>query len=267
MLTSTFILLQGVGPATERRWWEEGLLDWRCFIERPRVAGLSPERKILYDRTLTLAQTDLAEGNLRSLASQIRKSEHWRFYDNCRSGILYLDIETNGFSPHDPRGTVTIVGLHRDGQTLTLVQGETLTVDRLQTALDQCTVLVTFFGSRFDVPYLKTQFPHLRFPMPHFDLGLTAHRLGMHGGLKRLERAMGIERAPALAGLDGEDAICLWSQWRRGNRAALDILLAYNTADTENLVPLAGLVYKEMRARFGPESVQRSSIARPSSPS
>ncbi len=265
MLTSTFILLQGVGPATERRWWQEGLLDWRRFIERPRVAGLSPERKTFYDRILTLAQTDLDEGNLQSLASQIRKSEHWRFYDNDRSGVLYLDIETNGVSAHNPSGIVTLVGLHRNGRTLTLVHGETLTVDRLQTELNQCTLLVTFFGSGFDVPYLQAKFPRLRFPMPHFDLCLAARRLGLHGGLKRLERAMGIEREPSLAGLDGGDAVRLWSQWRCGNRAALDTLLAYNAADTENLVPLADLVYKEMRARFGPESVQTSSITRPSS--
>lgn len=265
MLTSTFILLQGVGPATERRWWREGLHDWRDFIARPRVTGLSPERKTLHDRTLTLAQADLDQGNLQSLAAQIRKPEHWRFYDNRRSGILYLDIETNGFSLHDPNGTVTVVGLHRDGRTLSLVQDETLTVDRLQTELNQCTLLVTFFGTGFDVPYLQAKFPRLRFPMPHFDLCMAARRLGLHGGLKRLERAMGIEREPALAGLDGGDAVRLWSQWRRGDRAALDVLLAYNTADTENLVPLADLVYKEMRARFGPEFVKPSSITRPSS--
>ncbi|MCP9475856.1 MAG: ribonuclease H-like domain-containing protein, partial [Nitrospira sp.] len=137
---------------------------------------------------------------------------------------------------------------------------ETLTMDRLQTELNQCALLVTFFGTGFDVPYLQAKFPRLRFPMPHFDLCLAARRLGLHGGLKRLERAMGIEREPALDGLDGGDAVRLWSQWRRGNRDALDILLAYNTADTENLVPLADLVYKEMRARFGPESVKPSSI-------
>lgn len=265
MLTSTFILLQGIGLATERRWWREGLLNWRRFIERPHVAGLSPERKTLYDQILTLAQTDLDKGNLQSLASQIQKSEHWRFYDNDRSGVLYLDIETNGVSAHDPSGIVTLVGLHRNGRTLTLVQDETLTVDRLQTELDQCTLLVTFFGSGFDIPYLQAKFPHLRFPMPHFDLCLAAHRLGLRGGLKRLEQAMGIKREPALSGLDGGDAVRLWSQWCRGSHAALDILLAYNTADTENLVPLADLVYKEMRVRFGPESVEPSSITRPSS--
>ena len=70
-----------------------------------------------------------------------------------------------------------------------------------------------------------------------------------------LERELGIEREPGLVGLDGTDAIRLWSQWQRGNRAALEILLAYNAADTENLVPLADLVYKEMMLRFGPPSV------------
>ncbi|MCP9455139.1 MAG: ribonuclease H-like domain-containing protein [Nitrospira sp.] len=242
--------------ATERRWWQEGLLHWRSFIAHPHVPGLSPERKALFAQTLTLAQANLDEGNLQPLAAQIRQSEHWRFYDHCRSGILYLDIETNGFSLHDPRGTVTVIGLHRNGQTLTLVHDETLRVDRLQAELNQCTLLVTFFGTGFDVPYLRAKFPCLRFPMPHFDLYLAALRLGLHGGLKPLERAMGIERAPALASLNGRDAVRLWSQWRQGHQTALDTLVAYNTADTENLVPLADLIYKEMRSRFGPETVE-----------
>jgi uncharacterized protein YprB with RNaseH-like and TPR domain len=50
------------------------------------------------------------------------------------------------------------------------------------------------------------------------------------------------------------DAVRLWSQWQHGDRAALDLLLAYNAADTESLAPLAALLYKEMMLRFGPAS-------------
>jgi hypothetical protein len=128
--------------------------------------------------------------------------------------------------------------------------------------LDRSTLLVTFFGSVFDVPYLRAKFPRLRFPMPHFDLCLAARRLGMHGGLKHLEQALGLERAPSLCGLDGLDAVRLWSQWRQGDRTALDLLLAYNRADTESLVPLATLVYKEMMVRFGPSSPTASGMSR-----
>jgi len=252
MLTSTFVLLQGVGTVTERRWWQEGVLDWHGFVSRPRIAGLSPNRKSLYNEDLSQALAAFEAKDFPSLAARLPGREHWRFYDTCRSTALYLDIETTGLALHDPAGAVTVVGLHWNGSTTTLVQGDTLTTDRLQAALDECTLLVTFFGSVFDVPYLRAKFPRLRFPMPHFDLCLAARRLGMHGGLKHLEQELGLDRAPALCGFDGLDAIRLWSRWRLGDQTALDVLLAYNRADTESLVPLATLVYSEMLSRFGP---------------
>ena len=261
MLTSTFVLLQGVGPVTERRWWHDGVLDWRNFVDRPRIAGLSPERKALYNETLLLALAAFEARDFFSLAARLPNREHWRFYDICRSTALYLDIETTGLSPSDPSGAVTVVGLHQNGCTTTLVEGDTLTTDRLQTELDRCTLLVTFFGSVFDVPYLRVKFPRLRFPMPHFDLCLAARRLGMRGGLKHLEQELGLERAHDLQGLDGLDAVRLWSQWRLGNQTALDTLLAYNRADTETLVPLAALVYKEMMSQFGPSPVTPTPVS------
>jgi uncharacterized protein YprB with RNaseH-like and TPR domain len=261
MLTSTFVLLQGVGPVTERRWWHDGVLDWNTFVNRPRIAGLSPDRKALYNEDLFLALAAFEAGDFSSLAARLPSREHWRFYDDCRSTALYLDIETTGLSPHDPAGSVTVVGLHQNGCTTTLVQDDTLTTDRLQAELDRCTVLVTFFGSVFDVPYLRAKFPRLRFPMPHFDLCLAARRLGMRGGLKHLEQELGLERAPDLCGLDGLDAVRLWSQWCFGDQMALDTLLAYNRADTETLVPLATLVYKEMMVRFGPSSATPARVS------
>jgi uncharacterized protein YprB with RNaseH-like and TPR domain len=187
------------------------------------------------------------------LASRLQPREHWRFYDTCRSRTVYLDIETTGASPRD--GDVTVVGLHRNGRTISLVQGENLTAERLQQELDQCELLVTFFGTGFDVPYLRAKFPALRLPIPHFDLCFAARRLGLRGGLKHIEQEVGIEREAWLRGLDGWDAVRLWSRWRRRDHAALDLLVAYNAADTQNLVPLTALVYEEMMSRFGPPSV------------
>lgn len=255
MLTSTFVFLQGVGPATERRLWRQGLLDWGSFVKQSSIHGLSPERKFLYDRELALAQSEFDTGNLYALATRLQQREHWRFYDSCRSHILYLDIETTGLSCHEPEGTVTVVGLHRNGHTIGLVQGETLTADRLQTELDQSRLLVTFFGTSFDVPYLRAKFPQLRFRLPHFDLCLAARRLGLRGGLKHLEQEFDLAREAPIHGLTGLDAVRLWYQWQQGDGTALDTLLAYNAADTESLVPLATLVYKEMMLRFGPMSV------------
>lgn len=254
MLTSTFVLLQGIGPATERRLWQEGLLNWEHFLSRPRVRGLSPDRKSWYDRELAIAQTRFDAGQLDFFAARLRSRDYWRFYDVCRSNIIYLDIETTGATAD--HGHVTVVGLHRAGRTTSLVHGENLTTDRLQEEFDQGQLLVTFFGTGFDVPYLRAHFPRLRLNMPHFDLCIGARRLGLRGGLKQIERAVGIERAAQLQGLDGWDAVRLWTQWNAsGDQQALELLLAYNRADTENLIPLAELVHADMLSRFGPPSV------------
>ncbi|MGE3977133.1 MAG: ribonuclease H-like domain-containing protein [Nitrospira sp.] len=253
MLTSSFIFLPGVGPVTERRWWQEGLFDWRSFLDRPFVAGLSEHRKIWYDEQLREAQSLTEKGHVHMFGSRLPRRDHWRLYETCRSRAGYLDIETTGASPES--GEVTVVGFHREGQTTSLVRGENLTAARLQTELDHCTLLVTFFGSVFDVPYLCAKFPGLRFPTLHFDLCFAARRLALRGGLKHIEQEMGIDRNTTISGLDGLDAVRLWFQWRRGDTIARDTLLSYNRADTENLVLLANRFYEEMVSRFGPSSL------------
>ena len=260
MLTSTFVFLQGIGPVTERRLWNQGLLSWQSFIREPIVDGLSSDRKALYDHELAQAQSEFDAGDVRALAARLPQREHWRFYESCQSGILYLDIETTGLSCHEPSGSITVVGLHQNGRTTSLVHGETLTATRMQDELDRCRLLVTFFGTGFDVPCLRAQFPLLRFEMPHFDLCFAARRVGLQGGLKQLEQKFGITRKTAIHGLNGADAVRLWSQWQQGDRNARDLLLAYNAADTESLAPLATLVYKEMMLRFGPRSSGATSV-------
>ncbi len=262
MLPSTFVILQGIGPATERRLWHEGLLTWSDFLNQPGISGISAPRKQWYDQELLRAQSAFDSGQLDYFTARLPSRDHWRFFDRCEPHALYLDIETTGTSPHD--GEVTVVGLHRRGETVCLVRGETLTAERLQAELDACTLLVTFFGTGFDVPYLRAKFPQLTFSMPHFDLCFAARRLGLRGGLKQIERELGIERDSALRNLDGWDAVRLWMQWRAGNAGARDLLLAYNAADTANLVPLAKHVFQDIAARFGPASVETTRLFRPS---
>ena len=150
---------------------------------------------------------------------------------------------------------MTVVGLHRHGQTMSLVRGETLTAERLQAELDHCDLLVTFFGSVFDIPYLCAKFPGLRLPPWHFDLCFAARRLALQGGLKHIEQTLGIERSESIRGLDGWDAVRLWSQWSHGDLVARDQLLAYNRADTEHLVLLADRFAEDLMTQLGPSSV------------
>lgn len=253
MLTSTFVLLNGIGPSTERRLWQEGVLHWDAFLGRPILPSISSARKNLYDQTLLAAQAHLEAGHAHFFGTCLKSRDHWRLFDIFRHRTLYLDIETTGMSARE--GQITVVGLYRNGRMMSLVRGDSLTEDRLHDELSRTDLLVTFFGSGFDIPYLQAKFPRLDFKKPHFDLCFAARRLGLQGGLKSIEREVQIDRADDLAGMDGWEAVRLWYQWQGGDEAALDRLLRYNAADTRNLEPLAELLYERLVARLGPPSV------------
>jgi uncharacterized protein len=253
MLTSTFVLLNGIGSHTERRLWHEGVLDWTTFLDSSSLSGISSARKTLYDAQLAAAQSHLDAGQAQYFTTCLKPREHWRLFDVFRHRVLYLDIETTGMSARD--GHVTVVGLYRKGCMTSLVRGETLTEDRLHDELDQTDLLVTFFGSGFDIPYLHAKFPRLDFRKPHFDLCFAARRLGLRGGLKSIEQELRIHRDHDVIGLDGWEAVRLWHQWKAGDETARDLLIRYNIADTRNLEPLAEHLYEQLVTRFGPPPV------------
>ena len=61
MLTSSFVLLKGIGQSSERRLWQECILDWASFLQSPTLPGISSTRKAWYDRELATAQSRLEE--------------------------------------------------------------------------------------------------------------------------------------------------------------------------------------------------------------
>jgi uncharacterized protein YprB with RNaseH-like and TPR domain len=254
MLTSTFVLLKGIGPGTERRLWQDGITNWNTFLQHSAPARISATRKAWYDQDLTTAMSRLEAGCADFFGTCLKSRDHWRLFETFRHRALYLDIETTGMTARV--GRLTVVGLYRNGRMTSLVQGDNLTEDRLHEELEQTDLLVTFFGSGFDIPYLQTVYPRLNFKKAHFDLCFAARRLGFQGGLKRIEQELLIPRDADLEGLDGWDAVRLWQQWRGGDETALDLLLRYNMADTRNLEPLAEFIYDRMVTQYGPLSVR-----------
>ena len=78
--------------------------------------------------------------------------------------------------------------------------------------------LVTFNGSQFDVPFLRAHFPQARLDQAHFDLRFALASLGYRGGLKAVERNLGVSRDPEIQGVDGFEAVRLWYRYQRGDR-------------------------------------------------
>ncbi len=253
MLESTFLFLKGIGECTERRLWDEGIPTWDAFLAAPSLPGISQSRKALYDPDVAAAREQLGRGNSRHFSRCLKPRDQWRLFTAFRPRTVFLDIETTGTTPHD--GDVTMVGLYSAGRMKTLIRNESLSGQRLADELDGCDLLVTFFGSGFDLPFLKAKYPRLQIDQPHFDLCFAARRLGYRGGLKQIESTLGIERHASVRGMDGWEAVRLWHQWEAGDEQALSRLVTYNAADVQNLEPLAEHLYDEMVARHGPSAL------------
>ncbi|HET8579722.1 MAG TPA: hypothetical protein VFL31_01875, partial [Nitrospiraceae bacterium] len=99
MIESTFVLLKGVGEETERRLWQAGVRDWRTFLARRLIPGLSSERKSLYDVAISLAIAHLQTEQSRYFSKCLKPRDHWRLFESFRSRAVYLDIETTGGPP------------------------------------------------------------------------------------------------------------------------------------------------------------------------
>ena len=161
----------------------------------------------------------------------------------------YLDIETTGLAyTYD---SLTVVGIYlHDGQKDALVQlvGEDATTDSLLESLQGVQTIFTYNGSGFDLPFIQGYLGvNLAKEFHHHDLMHDCWRNNLYGGLKSVEKQVGIDRR--LKGVDGAEAvITLKNYYRNRPRLLVEaedagipiyVLRAYTVTQMENC--LAGL--------------------------
>jgi len=252
MIRNTFSILNGIGERLERRLWKNGILTWDDFINVSDLTFINPDKKSLFDEYLSSALRELAKGNAVYFAGTIRRREHWRLFDIFKGEAACLDIETSGLMPGNG-GYVTVVGIYDGYDYRFLIGGIDLTSENLQRELSGYKYLITFYGSAFDIPFLMRTMPDVKFDVPHFDICFGSRRIGLKGGLKKLEMDFGIERNEAVKGMDGYDAVKLWEYARRGSSEAMELLITYNKEDTVNLFKIADIIYQRLRSQTGIE--------------
>ena len=141
----------------------------------------------------------------------------------------YLDIETS-FS-----GEISVIGIYHENGTLIQLVGDEVTGQNLVTSLKKITTIVTYNGSRFDLPVIKNRLgTDLKMQFHSSDLMYECWRQKLYGGLKKVEEQLGITRDSH--GIDGWEAMRLWENYSKNNDLqALKTLLDYNRDDVINL--------------------------------
>ncbi len=163
----------------------------------------------------------------------------WKLYLRFPQETLFLDIETEGLSKE--RNDITLIGIYKLGKYYPFVKGKNL--DKSLRLLSITPIWVTFGGENFDLPFLKKTFPFLEYPKVHLDLFFLTRKVGLKGGLKKIEKALGIARETD--GMNGYDAVKLWQRWViEKDRQALKKLILYNKEDVVNLKIILDILIK-----------------------
>jgi uncharacterized protein YprB with RNaseH-like and TPR domain len=151
----------------------------------------------------------------------------------------FLDIETSW------EKSITIIGVYRSGEGTTQLIAPDINRDDLMEAIDGIDRLYTYNGTGFDLPVIKRWMGiNLAGMVPHRDLMYDCWKRKLKGGLKGVERTLGIHRDTE--GVDGLQAMRLWAAHQRhpSNSGGdcceeLELLLRYNKEDCVNLETLA----------------------------
>jgi uncharacterized protein YprB with RNaseH-like and TPR domain len=186
--------------------------------------------------------------------------------------VIFFDIETTGLS--GGAGTLAFLvgcGWFEDAGFrvrqffLAGPSGEHAMLNALAEIFQEASLLVTYNGRTFDVPFMETRWAFHRAPspthdLPHFDMLATARRLWRRReaadcdrscSLAALERTvLGVYRS---ADVPGFDIPSLYFHYlRTGDAAGLDGILEHNRCD---LVSLAAIMSHALwLAREGPEA-------------
>ena len=239
MLKHTFLHVPGIGPATERRLWATGFGSWEDYLQNCYRCTLPQMMRDRMTCCLEDSTRALNAGDNRYFEGLLPPGEMWRLYGELRGKAAFLDIETTGL--YAGPDAITLIGLFDGLETKVFIQG--INLEEFNNEIKKYGLIITFNGKRFDVPFIRWILGDLPQNQAHLDLMYPLRRLGYRGGLKSVERQLGIGRAGTLGEIDGFMAVLLWREYCRGNRAALNTLIRYNLEDVVNLQYLADTVY------------------------
>ena len=248
MITQSFIFLERIGGKLEQNIWRNGIHNWDNFLKRKNIKGLSRHRKLYYDRKILNARKALYNFDSGYFLGLLPQSEMWRLYNFFKEDAVFLDIETTGLSKNND--DITVFGLYDGINTKIMIKGINFDYGELKKELQKYKLIVTFNGASFDLPFIEKRYPGLIPKIPNFDVRSLADKLGLNGGLKKIEKTLGIDRSQIVDKFYGGDALTLWRMYRAtGDEYYLNLLVEYNEYDIINLKIVAEHCVKKMKEK------------------
>lgn len=234
-LQRTFMLLQGVGAHRDKILRENNFHCWDDLKHSTLQEHNSLKKQIINLENL------MENKNIHEITRLIPQKYRWLLIPYCLSDlkIAYFDIETTGLDPCC--NDITTIAVYDGIKTYNFVNGRNL--DEFKQFIQDFDVLVTFFGSGFDIPFCKKKFD-MEFNHLHFDLCYLGRRAGLIGGLKVIEQKLNLHRNCNFTGCSAPE---LWRKYCNSSEEIyLDALLSYNNEDVYSLEVILIEIYNRL---------------------
>jgi uncharacterized protein YprB with RNaseH-like and TPR domain len=236
MLPNTFLTIPGIGIKSGQAFWEKGVRSWDDLCASENI-GSSKNKMDKMKNFIRESQEQFQKGNVHYFAEHLPHNQYWRFFPEFRESTAYLDIETTALDPW--LHSITVITLYDGKQIFSYIQGKNL--DDFEKDVQKYSVLVTYNGRHY-FPFIA-MYMGLKLKQVHVDLRYILANVGYTGGLIKCEEKAGLDRGN-IEDIDGCTAVILWEEYRdKGNKKALESLLAHSAYDAVNLEPLMVAVY------------------------
>jgi uncharacterized protein YprB with RNaseH-like and TPR domain len=255
VLNKTFTGLARLSHSAECKLWQHGILDWNSAV-RCLELPLSAKKAAELRQEIRVARIAKEVGLIDWFLERLVPGHEIRVLPDFAENTAFIDIETTGLGRQDVVTTVAIYMSH----TMHLFVRD-INLQELLRFIPKIKLLITFNGTKFDLPFLKKTF-RLPWAIPHIDLLYALKEHGFSGGQKKIENMLSIHRRPQTKGVIGSDAPILWKHHKKGNRSALRQLLLYNAEDVWMLIKLA-LACFQFSTRSYPITVEKPYFHKP----
>ena len=208
MIEKCFQLFEGIGIKNEQKLWHSGYKSWRDVLSKPKTDAIPMRLWKKLKLSIPRYQKAIKMKDHHFLNKKIPSKYHWMLIPNFLKAIAYLDIETTGLSWKDSHITTIAVF---DGVSLhNFIRGQNL--EKFPQFISQFSAIVTYYGKNFDVPFISNEMG-IEIPQIHFDTCFLLRKVKITGGLKSIEKQLGISRGN-LADIDGYTAVILWHKFQ-----------------------------------------------------
>ena len=253
MLESSFCCFKGFSNSAEQKIWQLGCLSWQHISYLPS-GTFSPKKTHLLEAEIVRAKIALQAQLPDYFIHRFEGADKVRVLKNFQDRSAVIDIETTGLGSKD---MITTIALLKSGAIYVFVNE--IDIDNFLSMLEGVRLLITFNGSRFDLPFLRRHFS-IDLGLPHLDLMPVMNALGYKGGQKACEKFSQMRRTFS-QGNTGMDAVHLWKKWKlERNFKALEKLVIYNAEDVFMLEKLAVMAYNQVMKTYPMGIFLKSSV-------